>query len=90
MEYQNGQMVYSKSGHDKGDVLVVVGVMGMYLQLVDGKRRKLQKPKCKKIIHVQPTNYVDIDLQNKLEKQAYVLDADIVKAIRKYKQLAET
>lgn len=90
MEYQNGQMVYSKSGHDKGDVLVVVGVEGQYLQLADGKRRKLEKPKRKKIIHVQPTNYVDTNLRDKLEEQAYVLNADIAKAIRSYKQLAET
>ena len=90
MEYQSGQVVYSKSGHDKGDTLMVLFVEGAYVYLADGKRRKIEKPKRKKMIHVQPTGYVDTVLVDKLAEGAYVLDADIAKAIKKYKKLAET
>lgn len=90
MEYQSGQVVYSKSGHDKGDTLIVLFVEGAYVYLADGKRRKIEKPKRKKMIHVQPTGYVDTVLADKLTEGAYVLDADIAKAIKKYKKLAET
>lgn len=90
MEYQSGQVVYSKSGHDKGDTLMVLFVEGAYVYLADGKRRKIEKPKRKKMIHVQPTGYVDMVLADKLAEGAYVLDADIAKAIKKYKKLAET
>lgn len=90
MEYQSGQVVYSKSGHDKGDTLMVLFVEGAYVYLADGKRRKIEKPKRKKMIHVQPTGYVDTVLTDKLAEGAYVLDADIAKAIKKYKKLAET
>ena len=90
MEYQSGQVVYSKSGHDKGDTLMVLFVEGAYVYLADGKRRKIEKPKRKKMIHVQPTGYVDRVLADKLAEGAYVLDADIAKAIKKYKKLAET
>ena len=55
LEYQIGQVVYSKSGHDQGDALLVYSVDGEYLYLVDGKRRRLEKPKRKKKKHVQPT-----------------------------------
>ena len=90
MEYQSGQVVYSKSGHDKGDTLMVLFVEGAYVYLADGKRRKIEKPKRKKMIHVQPTGSVDTVLADKLAEGAYVLDADIAKAIKKYKKLAET
>lgn len=90
MEYQSGQVVYSKSGHDKGDTLMVLFVEGAYVYLADGKRRKIEKPKRKKMIHVQTTGYVDTVLADKLAEGAYVLDADIAKAIKKYKKLAET
>ena len=90
MEYQSGQVVYSKSGHDKGDTLMVLFVEGAYVYLADGKRRKIEKPKRKKMIHVLPTGYVDTVLADKLAEGAYVLDADIAKAIKKYKKLAET
>lgn len=90
MEYQSGQVVYSKSGHDKGDTLMVLFVEGAYVYLADGKRRKIEKPKRKKMIHVQPTGYVVTVLADKLVEGAYVLDADIAKAIKKYKKLAET
>ncbi len=86
MEYQIGQAVYSKSGHDKGTLLLVVSVAGEYVLLADGKRRKLAKPKRKKIIHIQPTKYVDEDIAEKLTQNAYVLDADIVKALKKYQE----
>ena len=33
MEYQSGQVVYSKSGHDKGDTLMVLFVEGAYVYL---------------------------------------------------------
>ena len=65
MEYQSGQVVYSKSGHDKGDTLMVLFVEGAYVYLADGKRRKIEKPKRKKMIHVQPTGYVDHLLDRK-------------------------
>lgn len=48
LEYQIGQVVYSKSGHDQGDVQMICAIEGEYLLLADGRRRKLEKPKRKK------------------------------------------
>lgn len=84
MEYQIGQVVYSKSGHDKGDVQMILAVEGEYLLLADGKRRRLEKPKRKKKMHVQPTFYVEKEVAAKLQTGAYLLDADIKKALKKY------
>ena len=89
MEYQIGQVVYSKSGHDKGDVQMVIAVEGEYLLLADGRRRKLENPKRKKQMHVQPTFYVEKEVAAKLQEGAYVLDADIKKALKKYREVQD-
>ena len=89
MEYQIGQVVYSKSGHDKGDVQMIIRVEGEYLLLADGRRRKLEKPKRKKKMHVQPTFYVEKDVAAKLQTGAYLLDADIKKALKKYREVQD-
>ena len=60
MEYTVGQVVYSKSGHDKGKAFIVTEIEGEYLYLVDGKCRTIDKPKKKKLIHLQRTNYTEL------------------------------
>ena len=71
MEVQIGQVVYSKSGHDKGDALMVFSVEGEYVYLVDGRRRKLEKPKRKKTMHIQPTSYIEEETAEKIRCKAY-------------------
>ncbi len=84
LEYQIGQIVYSKSGHDKGEAMLILSVEGRYLYLVNGKTRRLEKPKCKKMIHVQPTHYVDTAIAEKLRRNEAIQDAEIRKAIKMF------
>ena len=53
-----GQVVIVTSGRDKGRPMVIVEVLGEYALLADGRRRKLAKPKKKKLIHISLTNTV--------------------------------
>ena len=84
MEYTVGQMVYSKSGHDKGLPFIITETEGEFIYLVDGKNRTLDKPKTKKNKHVQFTNSFDADIKTKIENGEYILDADFVKAIKRF------
>ena len=84
MEYTVGQVVYSKCGHDKGKAFIVTEIEEDFLYLIDGKSRKMDKPKKKKTKHVQITNYYDDELKTKIENGEYLLDADFVKALKKY------
>lgn len=84
MEYEAGQIVYSKSGHDKGKIFIILSVEGEYVYLADGKCRSLEKPKRKKIKHIQPTKFVSEFLKEKLIEKSYLLNADIVKVLREY------
>ena len=52
MRDPTGWMVRSEAGRDKGEVFCVVGVDGERLLLADGKRRKADRPKAKKLGHV--------------------------------------
>ena len=53
-----GQVVFSKSGRDKGRAFVVLAVEDEYVFLADGQLRPLNRPKKKKAKHTQPTNNI--------------------------------
>jgi hypothetical protein len=40
-------------------------------------------------MHVQPTFYVENDVAAKLQTGAYLLDADIKKALKKYREVQD-
>ena len=82
-----GQVVFSKCGRDKGKVMVVVDLASeprndvpLYVYLVDGVLRTLDRPKKKKVKHVQPTGYtVDLVVPDGRALQ----DADIRKQLKR-------
>lgn len=60
---QVGQIVRSKAGHDKGQVLMVSRIVdAKHVMVVDGRTRTLEKPKKKRVIHLQPFRRVLEDL----------------------------
>lgn len=67
-----GQVVRSKKGRDEGKVFVVIDIIDKdYLYLVDGKLRKLDRPKKKKVKHLYI--YKDIiDLDDRDLSDSYI------------------
>lgn len=84
MEYTIGQVVFAKCGRDKGKAFIISEISDEYLYLVDGRLRTLEHPKKKKHKHVQKTNYVKLEIKEKLENGNYILDAEIFKALKEY------
>lgn len=82
--YSKGQIVFSKSGRDKGLAFIVLDYDESYVYITDGKLRKLEKPKRKNRVHIQPTNYVVTDIMNKLENGLHIMNSDIRKALAEY------
>ena len=76
-----GQIVNVKRGRDRDSLMVVVKVEDGYLFLVDGRRRKLEKPKRKNIKHVSPTKVI-VNLIPDCGRS--LQDADIRKALRTF------
>ena len=83
-EYVIGQLVYSKSGHDKGGLFIIIDIEDEYLHLADGKVRIIEKPKKKKIKHVQKVNYVIEEIKEKIQGESNLKNADLRKAISQY------
>lgn len=82
MQVKRGQVVRSLAGHDKGDFQAVLEVTPPYAIVCDGKRRKLEKPKRKKLLHLAPTNTV-------LTEEALRTDRQIRTALRPFREKAD-
>lgn len=85
-ECRIGEFAKSKAGHDKDEIFIIINIEGEYVFLVDGKSRRIEKPKMKKKKHIQVINIIDEELQKKLSDNVLIRDEDIKKAIKCYKQ----
>lgn len=80
-----GQFAYSKAGHDKGTLFVIVGEEKDFVYLSDGRLKKPDAPKKKRRKHIQPVNLtVDEALKRRLEAGETVYPEEIKAAIKGY------
>lgn len=79
------EFVYALSGRDKGKCFVVLSQKDNYLYLCDGKRRKAQKPKCKKIKHVRLTGDYDESLRKILADVGRLTNKEVRFALKAYR-----
>lgn len=67
MDITVGMLVYSKAGRDKKNMFLVLEVENGYAYIADGEMRKTEKPKKKKLIHLQKTNYIFDNVSKDIE-----------------------
>ena len=67
MDITVGMLVYSKAGRDKQNMFLVLEVENGYAYIADGEMRKAEKPKKKKLIHLQKTNYIFDNVSKDIE-----------------------
>ncbi len=84
--FTKGQVVISKCGRDRAYPFIVILADEQFAYLVDGEKRKLDKPKKKKVKHLQATNTIVHNIKEKLENEQYLLDADIRKVLLPFKK----
>ena len=85
-----GQFAFSKAGHDKGALYVVVGCQGDFVYLCDGRLKLMASPKKKRLKHIQPVNrQVDKELLCRLKTGQRVRDEEIKFAIKQYRGQSE-
>ena len=80
-----GEFAISKAGHDKDEIYVINNIDGEYVYLVDGKNKTIEKPKKKKLKHLQPVNFIDSELLNKMNSDVPLRNEDIKRALKCYK-----
>lgn len=84
LEYNYGQLVISKAGHDKNKIYAVVREEADHVYLADGKLKTLQKLKKKNKKHIQIINYIDRELAEKNSRNQKIENSDIIRAIKLY------
>ena len=78
MEIQKGSVVRSKAGRDKGIVFMVLSLDEDSAYIADGKKRKIEDPKRKKLKHLQ--GYNDI-----LNIEGEITNSKVRKALAVYR-----
>lgn len=85
VEIKIGQVAKSKSGRDKNRVFLVCEILeNDYVNVVDGKLRKLDKPKKKKIKHLSFYNEVISELEEKISSGTSINNAYIRKLLEPF------
>ena len=79
MDVKCGMIVRSGAGRDKGKFMVVVAADEEFAYLADGKERKLERPKKKRLKHVFPTNTV-VDTVSLTDKKLRSVIAEYTKS----------
>ncbi len=73
----------STTGRDKGIYFVVIDSDNEgYVYLVDGLLRKLEKPKKKKIKHIEITSYHSDTIAEKITNKAKITNQDVKKVLK--------
>ncbi|MCR5785674.1 MAG: KOW domain-containing RNA-binding protein [Eubacterium sp.] len=85
MDARTGDFAKSKSGHDKDEIYVVVGISEGFVYLCDGRLRPTEKPKKKNVKHIQPINRVPEDIKLLCLQNGKFYNEGIKKAIKDYK-----
>lgn len=79
---QVGNIVISTSGRDKGLYFIVIAVEEEFVYLADGNIRKIERPKKKKLKHIEVTAFHDENIANRVIKKNKITNQDIKKALR--------
>lgn len=64
-----GSIVYSRRGRDAGKLFITLESDKGYVLIADGMTRKVQKPKRKKVIHIELTTAPVIDITEMTNKK---------------------
>ncbi len=77
MEILPGDLVIPIAGRDKDELCYVLNVDGQFLLLANGKSRKLENPKRKKLIHVRKLSLTPTRVAVKIASGDKVLNSEL-------------
>ena len=80
--FRAGQMALSDAGHDRGKLYVILEVQGESVLVADGLNKTVEKPKKKNIRHVRRMNYIDPEIDARLNGECPLNNEDILKALQ--------
>ena len=89
VEYKKGYFATSLAGHDKGRLYIIIEETAKqdgkdYVLLADGEIKTLDKPKKKKVKHIQVIHCMDKKIEELIVSEKPIRDEDIKCAIKAY------
>ena len=76
-EISISDIIVSTAGRDQGKLFYVIGTDGVYALIANGKDRKLEHPKRKKLKHVRFVTRTDSRVANKLRTGERLLNSEL-------------
>lgn len=86
MDIDRSDIVLSVAGRDRGALFYVVDVEDGYVLLADGKGRRLEKPKRKKLKHVQRITRASSRVAEKIRSGEKVLNSELRRDLAAFSQ----
>ncbi len=77
MDIYKSDIIVSLAGRDKGRLFFVLETDGVYATIADGKVRKLENPKRKKLKHLRLAARTDSNVAKKLRRGDVVLNSEL-------------
>lgn len=77
MDISMADIVISLAGRDQGKLFYVIETDGTYVTIADGKGRKLENPKRKKLKHVRKVSRTDSRVAQKIASDDKVLNSEL-------------
>ena len=77
MDISKSDIIESLAGRDKGKFFYVMDVEENYVLIADGKGRKLENPKRKKLKHVRRVTRTETRVALKIQKGDKVLNSEL-------------
>ena len=81
MKISESDIVVSVNGRDSGKMFFVLSIEEEYVLLADGKRRRVDKPKRKKIKHVQLVSASGGRTAEKIKNGEKITNSDLRRAL---------
>ncbi len=83
LDVQAGSLVFSEAGRDKDGLFVVLSRQGEYCFIADGRSRRVEKPKKKKLKHLRSAG-ATASLKSKTDLGETPTNSEIRKSIKEY------
>ena len=86
MEISKSDVVISTAGRDRGKLFYVLETDGSFVRLANGKERKLEKPKQKKLKHVRRVARSETRVAEKICSGDRVLNSELRRDLAAFSQ----
>jgi len=85
-EISISDIIVSAAGRDQGRLFYVIGTEGVYALIANGKDRKLEHPKRKKLKHVRFVTRIESGVALKLRSGEKVLNSEMRRELTALRQ----